>query len=59
MQSELKPCPFCGKNVATIWNPANRLWTVECYDGDGGCMAGVFATSQNKATTAWNRRADA
>lgn len=56
MQRELKPCPKCRKSVATIWNPADYLWTVECYDGDGGCMFEVSASSRDEAIAAWNRR---
>ena len=55
--SEWKPCPFCGKDAATIWNPSDTEWTIECYDGLGGCMAEVAKHTRAEAITAWNTRA--
>lgn len=68
MQTELKPCPFCG-GKAEILKPTPRIsryrayiYSVYCsdcdllfgYDEDYG---GIFETDQ-EAIEAWNRRAN-
>lgn len=57
LKDALAPCPMCGKSVATIWNPIDNMWTVECYDGDGGCMVSVDRRTRAEAIAAWNTRA--
>ena len=54
--AELKPCPFCGDNEATLWKqyPADRPWHILC--GCGG-RVGYFVTKE-EAIEAWNRRAE-
>jgi hypothetical protein len=68
MQSELKPCPFCGSDKhmllsptcdrSTPYNPADRAFpVVRC----GGCYTDVpgrdFDACGKSAIEAWNRRA--
>jgi len=62
---ELKPCPFCGYNMATeddcayqkagFVGPRTPVWEVCC--GSTGCNASVSTTSRESAVTAWNTRA--
>lgn len=67
MQSELKPCPFCGSDKhmllsptcdrSTPYNPADRAFPIiRC----GGCYTDVpgrdFDASGKSAVEAWNRR---
>lgn len=69
--TELKPCPFCGKRVAV----AGTIAEIDCLDDDensfenthyivccnvnkGGCgsATGVFWETKEAAIEAWNRR---
>jgi Lar family restriction alleviation protein len=69
--SELKSCPFCGKQVALIDNcheledcenfercEATGYYAVVCDVNEGGCGAsGGYARTEQEAVAAWNRRA--
>ena len=53
---ELKPCPFCKKEVARIWEDEGDF-TVVCDWGKGGCGAsGGYRGTEEEAVKAWNRR---
>lgn len=68
--NELKPCPFCGKAVATIANCqeledcANfeqcedcKYVCVICSFTRGGCGAsGAYCVTEDEAMDIWNRR---
>lgn len=66
MDTQLKPCPFCG-NVAVIYkgnyyedNPANRMvdpiyYEVSCSDCDATISD---CSSEQQAIEAWNKRVD-
>ena len=50
---ELKPCRFCGENVAEILGDDGNGYFVEC----GHCWArGPIADTKAKAARLWNRR---
>ncbi len=61
---ELKPCPFCGYNMANeedgayqkagFVGPQTPVWEVCC--GSAACNASVSTTSRESAITAWNTR---
>ena len=52
MESELKPCPFCGGR-AKMYNWG--VWGVRCTD----CGAGSdWDIEEHKAIEAWNRRVE-
>ena len=58
--AKLKPCPFCGSNDVGIQHYIPRrgncvLSYVLCYDCEA---AGPEKPAGEKATEAWNRRAD-
>jgi glycyl-tRNA synthetase alpha subunit len=61
---ELKPCPFCGASVATIWESptmdcngvSGAEYLVDCRDIDDGCGASVVGGTKAEAITAWNTR---
>jgi Lar family restriction alleviation protein len=54
---ELKPCPHCGEDKAAIHYPyySDTYCCIQCYNC--GCATALFDT-QEKATEAWNMRAD-
>lgn len=54
MQSELKPCPFCGRDTAEVVGEVGFL--VWCGDNDCG-TAGPIASTEAQAIAAWNSRA--
>ena len=56
---ELKPCPFCGKEVARILTSGEQF-RVYCpaYASDGGCGAGSgYTKTKTEAIAKWNNRA--
>ena len=61
--AELKPCPFCGGEARISADPEatrdsqGRLWafTVVC---DSCCATSGLTYSPDRATEAWNRRAE-
>lgn len=58
MTNELKPCPFCGSEVAVRYEPNCDLYYVHCYacgaeTGDSGLYR-----KEDKAIEAWNTRAE-
>ena len=69
-EEELKPCPFCGKSVASITScveveGCEKFETCEhdifrcvvCDVNHGGCGAsGGYYPNADEAITAWNRR---
>lgn len=67
MKNNLKPCPFCGKDVATVVTniELNELepheepeqFAVVCDFCKGGCgsMSG-WAMSEERAVENWNKR---
>ncbi len=66
MQNELKPCPFCGREVKIRGGPKN--WKPTFYDPDSGgdpyqiccecgCCFGFFDDAE-ELSNAWNRRVD-
>ncbi len=53
--TELKPCPFCGENVAEVMGDSGNGFYVEC----GHCwVRGPVADTKVKAARDWNRRAE-
>ena len=61
MDSELKPCPFCGgdaeiNRVDIGGYPKNDPWQVRCKDWSS-CEAFMERTTEAEAIAAWNRRA--
>ena len=69
--TELKPCPFCGKTVAKLSNCKDLedcenfeecgcdeiMHTVVCNWNNGGCGASTgYRKTENEAIEAWNRR---
>lgn len=51
MNIELKPCPFCGSYVVSVF--VQNGTTIECQQ----CGASIFAIDyQNKAEKLWNTR---
>ena len=68
MQTELKPCPFCGNSetpmVVRDLLPDNDditfRWRVICsmFNGDGCGAQTSVRISREKAIKAWNRRAN-
>lgn len=53
--TELKSCPFCGRDNVMTWHIGHRdlPWMVECM----GCMAeGPWAKTEEEAMELWNRR---
>lgn len=55
MQSELKPCPFCGNGDAPFVIVEDLVW-VECGDCTSKVVVGSFNT-EDEAIAAWNARA--
>ena len=54
--NELKPCPFCGSDVATFNSIANSKF-YRC-DDCGAFVNFRFATGDEEADEAWNRRVE-
>lgn len=54
----LKPCPFCGSNdiytrIGIYMGKIHESVTIICCD----CEANIWGATEEKAITAWNRRA--
>ena len=72
MSKEIKPCPFCGLNVANVTTCAQledcenfetcndaEFYCVVCDATKGGCDAsGGYRQTWNEAIESWNRRDD-
>lgn len=58
MQSELKPCPFCG-GEAKIISPLGwgNVRAVECGNSDNCAATGPWFSDEKHAIAAWNTRA--
>ena len=57
---ELKPCPFCGEDVAIALDQLNGRFRGYCRVISGGCGAeGPSSATDAEAIEAWNRRAPA
>ena len=55
MKTELKPCPFCGKSVASTYQYSNGGWKVLCEY----CGAQTrYCRNREIAIEVWNRRAE-
>lgn len=55
---ELKPCPFCGGDCICVYvgiyaGKSHESVTIKCDD----CGASIWGWTEEKAITAWNRRA--
>lgn len=56
--AELKPCPFCGGEVAEV-DEEDGIFFVVCNYLNGGCGASsCHRTDEAEAIEAWNRRVD-
>lgn len=66
--TDLKPCPFCGRNHGLLVTSIHRLddvkieqWSVYCDASGGKCGCGAscgYHASKEEAIEAWNRRAN-
>jgi len=60
MKKELKPCPFCGSNTATILKNDDlggaTLYSVACGSVDCDMIVHTGQTTREKAIAAWNKR---
>lgn len=55
MESELKPCPFCGDIPELFYDTSNNEWRIEC----GSCWAAMTDGLDQGAETLveeWNTR---
>ncbi len=61
---KLLPCPFCGLDKSVIWEGEQTdreghrspEFSVQCYDGAGGCQAEIHGDTKAEAVAAWNTR---
>lgn len=65
MQTELKPCPFCGANAHIIWNAIVKVRNGSGVHEERGvciycenCPVEMRTTAKNLAVEMWNRRDD-
>ena len=56
--SELKPCPFCGKEAELIDCEVRPRWFVKCSNKYCGAEQGYTYVDKKSAIKAWNRRKD-
>lgn len=56
--SAMKPCPFCGNEVAEIARDASlKVCYVICKAGKGGCGANAaYCETEAEAIAAWQKR---
>ena len=58
--AELKPCPFCGGNVATDFDQVDArtiVYMFRCHDCGMNAYFDDTSNFMRLATEAWNRRA--
>lgn len=56
METELKPCPFCGGKAMMIVLPYARKRFVKCENQC--CEQNAIYSTREEAIKAWNRRAN-
>jgi len=58
--SELKPCPHCGKKVTAKRSKSGKMWWIVCPDNspcfDSGMAVVIKAETESKGIAAWNSR---
>lgn len=60
MNSELKPCPFCGGKAQIIYTERNDMYSVRCADEYRNCNImpeTLHFAIEREAIDAWNIRA--
>lgn len=60
MESDLKPCPFCGGEGRVIRIPGNfpKNYVVVCWNEGCEASLGNYSATKEEAADEWNRRAD-
>ena len=52
--TELKPCPFCGGDILTVWWESD-MCRIRCKNCN---TKGPWKVTEEKAIEAWNRRTE-
>ena len=58
MNTELKPCPFCGGRACWSRYRTEDLYWVQCADDMCGASLSLGEFTQDEAAAKWNRRAE-
>lgn len=59
MDRELKPCPFCGEEVAIHFNKYTKQYSVACGNPECNlCVQTIPCKTLEQTIEIWNRRAD-
>lgn len=59
MSKELKPCPFCGGEVAIHFNKYTKRYSIACGNPECNlCVQTIPCKTSEQTIEIWNRRAD-